>query len=90
MVRDQTGYPTLPEGKDMYFTTLKTQHLTGIVTSDGSFSVGTSGVTNSGVSYFASVSVLHQKFPGKLPVDRTWKIKDDEGNDWYIPLFTHG
>ena len=89
MARDSAGYPTLPDSKDVYYTQFKVKYIAGIVTSDGTFSVGTSGVTNSAVSYF-SYAQTAGKFPGTLPCDRTWKIKDDEGNDWYIPLFKHG
>ena len=90
MARDETGFPTLPDSKDQYFTNMKVKYLTGIITSDASFSVGTSGVSISAASYTAHKIDASGKPAGKLPVDRTWKIKDDEGNDWYIPLFQYG
>ena len=65
------------------------KYITGIVTSDGTYSVSTMGVTPAGsrVTYGGASAA---GTPVKLAVDRTWKIKDDEGNDWYVPLFKYG
>ena len=92
MARDITGFPTLPDSKDQYYTNFKIKYISGIITSDGTFSVGTSGVSISAASYSSSTrgTGATAPFPGKLPCDRTWKIKDDEGNDWYVPLFKYG
>lgn len=85
VARDPAGYPTLPGGRDEYYANVKIKYLTGIVTSDGTWSVGTAN--SSIVTYGGGEGISN---PGKLPVDRTWKIRDDEGNDWFIPLFKYG
>lgn len=86
---DPTGFPTLPDGHDLYFTNLHAKYFTGIITSTATYSVGTAGATvgTSAVTYGALDGL---GTPGKLACDRTWKIKDDEGNDFYIPLFRYG
>lgn len=86
---DPTGFPTLPTKWDQEYNNYSFQYLKGIVVSDATESVGTAGATaaNSAGSYCGKHGSVN---PGKLACDKTWKIRDDEGNDWYIPLFRYG
>ena len=79
---------TLPGGHDQYFTHIKCKYFTGIVTSAATFSVGTAGITGSSVSY--GIEYDPGTNPAKLPCDRTWKVTDDDGNTWFIPMFKYG
>jgi len=90
MVVNRTITGTLPSGHDQYFTNFKTKYLTGIVVSNATFSVATSGCSLSTASYHVRGGTANTEIAGKLPCDVTFPIVTSTGSTYYVPCFKYG